>query len=149
MEDAIRQPDLSKSVQRYQLAVDEAKIRLDFVACPGTWLMPSQMVISTASTVGYNNQLKQATTNMKLGVNNNVNSETKKVGLRLMDAAGLRRLTYQIAPIQPNSQRGNESTGYGRAKKKRHPKNKPILSLNKPILHLTRKLEPPSTIQIK
>ena len=80
MEDAIRQPDLSKSVQRYQLAVDEAKVRLDFVACPGTWLMPSRMVINTASTVGYNNQLKQATTNMKLGVNNNVNTETKKSG---------------------------------------------------------------------
>ena len=28
MEDAIRQPDLSKSVQRYQLAVDDAKVRL-------------------------------------------------------------------------------------------------------------------------
>ena len=85
MEDAIRQPDLSRSGQRYQLAVDEAKVRLDFVACPGTWLMPSRMVINTASTVGYNNQLKQATTNMKFGVNNYVNSETKKVGLRLMD----------------------------------------------------------------
>ena len=86
MEDAIRQPDLSKCVQRYQLAVDEAKVRLDFVACPGTWLTPSPMVINTASTVGYNNQLMQATTNMKLGVNNNVNTETKKVGLRLMDS---------------------------------------------------------------
>jgi len=29
MEDAIRQPDLAKSVQRYQLAVDEAKVRLN------------------------------------------------------------------------------------------------------------------------
>ena len=96
MEDAIRQPDLSKSVQRYQLAVDEAKVRLDFVTCPCTWLMPSRMVISTASTVGYNNQLKQATTNMKLGVNNNVNTETKRWACDLW-TAGLQSLTYQIA----------------------------------------------------
>ena len=96
MEDAIRRPDLSKSVQRYQLAVDEAKVRLEFAACPGTWLMPSRMVITTASTVGYNNQLKQATTNMKLGVDNNVNTETKRWACNLW-TAGLRRLTYQIA----------------------------------------------------
>ena len=35
MEDAIRQPDLAKSVQRYQLAVDEAKVRLNLAVCPG------------------------------------------------------------------------------------------------------------------
>ena len=45
LEDAIRQQDLSKSVQRYQLAIDKAKVRLDFVAAPGTWLMPSRMVL--------------------------------------------------------------------------------------------------------
>ena len=58
MEDAIRTPDISKSVQRYQLAIDEAKVRLDFATSPGTWLMPSRMVINTESTIGYNNQLK-------------------------------------------------------------------------------------------
>ena len=79
MEDAIRQPDLAKSMQRYQLAVDEANVRLNFAVCPGAWLMPAE------STVGYNNRLKQAATGMKLGVNNDVNSGTKKVGLVLMD----------------------------------------------------------------
>ena len=38
MEDAIRQPDLAKSVQRYQLAVNEAKVRLNLAVCPGAWL---------------------------------------------------------------------------------------------------------------
>ena len=51
-------PDISKSVQRYQLAVDEAKIRLDLVVAPGAWLMPSRMVLNTGSVVGYNNQLE-------------------------------------------------------------------------------------------
>ena len=85
VEDAIRQPDLAKSVQRYQLAVDEAKVRLNLAVCPGAWLMPARMIINTESTVGYNNKLKQAAPGMKLGVNNGVNPGTKKTGLKLME----------------------------------------------------------------
>ena len=69
-EGAITTPDISKSIQCYQLAIDEAKVRLDFAVALGTWLVPSRMIINTESTMGYNNQLKQATQGMKLGVNN-------------------------------------------------------------------------------
>ena len=82
MEDAIRQPDLAASVQRCQLAVDQAKVRLNLVVAPLAWLMPAQMIINTASTIGYN-KLKQVVSGMKLGVNE-VNPETKKAGLKLM-----------------------------------------------------------------
>ena len=85
MEDAIRQPDLVKSVQRYQLAVDQAKVRLNLAVCPLAWLMPARMMINTESIVGYNNKLKQAGAGMKLGVNNDVNLGTKKAALQLMD----------------------------------------------------------------
>ena len=78
MEDAIRQPDLAKSVQRYQLAVNEAKVRLNLA-------VPARMVINTGSIVGYNNALKQAKAGMKLGINNDVNLGTKKAALQLMD----------------------------------------------------------------
>ena len=78
VEDAIRQPDLAKSVYRYQLVVDEAKVRLNLAVCPGAWLMPGQMVIVTERTVGYNNKLKQAGTGMKLTINNGVKKNTKK-----------------------------------------------------------------------
>ena len=84
MEDAIRQPDLAASVQRYQLAVDQAKVRLNLAVAPMAWLMPAQMIINTESTIGYNNKLKQAVSGMKLGVNNEVNPETKKAALKLM-----------------------------------------------------------------
>ena len=117
MEDAIRQPDLSKSVQRYQLAVDEAKVRLDFVGCPGTWLMPSRMVINTASKVGYNNQLKQANTKMKLGVNNNVNTETKKVGVRLMDGGHSKVNVPNSHPSNPIHKEAMKGQGMGGRKK--------------------------------
>ena len=39
LQDAISQPDLARSMQRYQLAVDEAKVRLDLAAAPGAWLI--------------------------------------------------------------------------------------------------------------
>jgi len=67
MEDAIRQPDLAQSVQSYQLAVDQAKVRLNLAVAPMAWLMPVQMIINTASTIGYNNKLKQAVSGMKRG----------------------------------------------------------------------------------
>ena len=69
----------------YQLAVNEAKVRLNLAVCPGAWLMPARMVIITGSIVGYNNALKQAKAGMKLGINNDVNLGTKKAALQLMD----------------------------------------------------------------
>ena len=82
LEDAIKQPDISKSVQRFQLAVQEAKVKLDLAVSPGTWLMPSRMVINTESTIGYNNRLKRDEPSMKLGVNTDVNLKTVPVGVR-------------------------------------------------------------------
>ena len=82
LEDAIKQPDISKSVQRFQLAVQEAKVKLDLAVSPGTWLMPSKMVINTESTIGYNNRLKRVEPSMKLGVNSDVNSKSKPVGIK-------------------------------------------------------------------
>ena len=82
LEDAIKQPDISKSVQRFQLAVQEAKVKLDLAVSPGTWLMPSRMVINTESTIGYNNRLKRVEPTMKLGVNLDVNLKTVPVGIK-------------------------------------------------------------------
>jgi len=45
VEDSIRQPDLAKSVKRYHLAVDQAKVRLNLAVAPMAWLMPAQMMI--------------------------------------------------------------------------------------------------------
>ena len=67
-----------KTAERYQLAVDEAKVRLNLAVCPGAWLMPARMIINTESIVGYNNKLMQGKAGMKLGVNNDVNVGTKK-----------------------------------------------------------------------
>ena len=38
VENAIKQPDLAKSAQRYQLALDETKPRVNIAVIPGGWL---------------------------------------------------------------------------------------------------------------
>ena len=78
LEGSTRQTDLSKGVRRYQLPIDEGKLRLDLVAAPRAWLMPFRMVINTERTDAYNNKLKQATPNMELGLTNDVNKETQQ-----------------------------------------------------------------------
>ena len=54
-------------MQRYQLVMDEWKVRLNLAVCSGAWLMPSRMIINVDSTTGYDNELKQAVAGMKLG----------------------------------------------------------------------------------
>ena len=77
-EDAIRNPDISKSVQRFQLAIESAKVRLDLAISPGLWLLPSKMVVNTESVVGYNNKLKKATSFMRIGVNSDLNIPVRR-----------------------------------------------------------------------
>ena len=78
VEDALRNPDISKSVQRFQLAIESAKVRLDLAISPGLWLLPSKMVVNTESVVGYNNKLKKATIFMKIGVNSDLNIPVRR-----------------------------------------------------------------------
>ena len=78
VEDAIRNPDISKSVQRFQLAIESAKVRLDLAISPGLWLLPSKMVVNTESVVGYNNKLKKATSLMRIGVNSDLNIPVRR-----------------------------------------------------------------------
>ena len=78
VENAIRNPDISKSVQRFQLAIENAKVRLDLAISPGLWLLPSKMVVNTESVVGYNNKLKKATTFMRIGVNSDLNIPVRR-----------------------------------------------------------------------
>ena len=78
VEDAIRNPNISKSVQRFQLAIQSAKVRLDLAISPGLWLLPSKMVLNTESVVGYNNKLKKATAFMRIGVNSDLNIPVRR-----------------------------------------------------------------------
>jgi len=68
--------------------------------------MPANMIINTASVVGYNNKLKQAVPGTKLGVNNELNTDTKKSALKLMEG-GPSKIN---PPKQPSFKPGPQSS---------------------------------------
>ena len=104
IEDAIWNPDLGKSVQRFQLAIESAKVRLDLAISPGTWLLPSKMVVNTESVVGYNNKLKKATSFMKIGVNSDLNIPVKRSAPKHNFGSGAVKLPHSGVETQNNHQ---------------------------------------------
>ena len=100
IEDALKTLTVSNAPVKYQNAITATKVRLNFAVARGTLLLPARMIINTESVVGYNNNLRRATDDMKLGVNNQVNQDTKKAGLKLMDGG-----TSKVNP--PNSHPSN------------------------------------------
>ena len=79
-EEAIIEEDIAKSVQQYQLVIQEAKLQLNFAIAPSIWLIPSNLIINTESVMGYNNFLKKANNLMTFGLNQLINNEPKLVG---------------------------------------------------------------------
>ena len=104
VEDAIRNPDISKSVQRFQLAIESAKVRLDLAISPGLWLLPSKMVVNTESVVGYNNKLKKATFFMKIGVNSDLNIPVRRSTQKHNFGRGAVKLPHSGVETQNNNQ---------------------------------------------
>ena len=84
VDDSIKTLTVSNGPVKYQDAIQATKVRLNFTVGYGVLLLPARMIINTESVVGYNNNLRRATEDMKLGVNNHVNQGTKKASLKLM-----------------------------------------------------------------
>ena len=78
IEDSIKTLNVSNGPVKYQDAIEATKVRLNLAVARGVLLLPARMIINTESIVGYNNNLRRATDDMKLGVNNQVNQGTKK-----------------------------------------------------------------------
>ena len=61
--------------QTFRRAIDESKVKLHLAVSPDTWLMPSNLLLNTQSTVGYNNSLKKTNKDRELGVKKSMNLE--------------------------------------------------------------------------
>ena len=123
VENAIRNPDISKSVQRFQLAIESAKVRLDLAISPGLWLLPSKMVVNTESVVGYNNQLKKATTFMRIGINSDLNIPVRRSALK--HNLGSRAVKLPHSGVETRVVKSNSGAGAKhRTKEKQVPKSK-------------------------
>ena len=123
VEDAIRNPDISKSVQRFQLAIESAKVRLDLAISPGLWLLPSKMVVNTESVVGYDNKLKKATTFMRIGVNSDLNIPVRRSALK--HNLGSRAVKLPHSGVETRVVKSDSGAGAKlRTKEKQVPKSK-------------------------
>ena len=111
IEDSIKTLNVSNGPVKYQDAIEATKVRLNFAVGRGVLLLPARMIINTGSIVGYNNNLRRATDNMKLGVNNHVNQRTKKAVLKLM-AGGPSKVNPQNShPSNPVYKQATETQG--------------------------------------
>ena len=123
VENAIRNPDISKSVQRFQLAIESAEVRLDLAISPGLWLLPSKMVVNTESVVGYNNKLKKATSFMRIGVNSDLNIPVRRSALK--HNLGSRAVKLPHSGVETRVVKSNSGAGAKhRTKEKQVPKSK-------------------------
>ena len=74
VEDAINSDvDLPSSIDRYQIILQYARSKVDFVIGHGLYMLPSNMEIEVGVVNGYNNLIQIATDDMQLGFNASVN----------------------------------------------------------------------------
>ena len=103
--------NVSNGPVKYQDAIQATKVRLNFAVGRGVLLLPARMIINTESIVGYNNNLRRATDEMKLGVNNHVNQGTKKASLKLMAGGPSKVNPPKQSLLKTSAQTGNRSPG--------------------------------------
>ena len=108
-ESSVIENDNANSNQRYQKAVQESKVRLDLAVAPGVLLIPSNLIINSESVIGYNNNLKIATEDMKFGVNNSINVGTKNVGITHSLGTSKVLLNTNLQPRNPKLKNSDET----------------------------------------
>ena len=112
VDDAIKTLIVSNGLAKYQNELTQTKVRLNFVVARGTLLLSARMIINTDSVVGYNNKILKSTDGMKLGVNNQVNQETKTTGIRKMGGPGGSKVNPPNShPSNPIHKQATEAQG--------------------------------------
>ena len=111
IEDSIKTLNVSNGPVKYQDALEATKVRLNLAVGRGVLLLPARMIINTESIVGYNNNLRRATDDMKLGVNNHVNQGTKKASLKLMAGGPSKVNPPNSHPSNPIHKQATEAQG--------------------------------------
>ena len=121
IEDSIKTLNVSNGPVKYQDAIQATKVRLNLAVARGVLLLPARMIINTESIVGYNNNLRRSTDDMKLGVNNQVNQDTKKASLKLMEGGPSKVNPPNSHPSNPIHKQATEAQGI--AKPTRHTRH--------------------------
>ena len=117
IEDSIKTLNVSNGPVKYQDAIQATKVRLNLAVARGVLLLPARMIINTESIVGYNNNLRRSTDDMKLGVNNQVNQDTKKASLKLMEGGPSKVNPPNSHPLNPIHKQATEAQGIAKPPK--------------------------------
>ena len=102
---------IEDSIKTLNVSSGATKVRLNLAVARGVLLLPSRMIINTESIVGYNNNLRRATDDMKLGVNNQNNQGTKKASLKLMAGGPSKVNPPNSHPANPVHKQATEAQG--------------------------------------
>ena len=94
LDDSIKSLTVSNGPVKYQDAIQATKVRFN-----------------TESVVGYNNNLRRATDDITLGVNNHVNQGTKKASLKLMAGGPSKVNPPNSHPANPVHKQATEAQG--------------------------------------
>ena len=133
IEDSIKTLNVSNGPVKYQDAIQATKVRLNLAVARGVLLLPSRMIINTESIVGYNNNLRRATDDMKLGVNNQVNQDTKKASLKLMAGGPSKVNPPNSHPSNPIHKKTTEAQGLAHPAKPAAPPPAPPPPAPEPV----------------
>ena len=125
LEDSIKTQNVSNGPVKYQDAIQATKVRLNFAVGRGVLLLPARMIINTESVVSYNNNLRRATDDMKLGVNNHVNQGMKKASLKLMAGGPSKVNPPNSHPSNPVHKQATEAQGIANPQPSATPPTQP------------------------
>ena len=64
---------IPERIAKYQDAISKTHCRIDYVVAPNLYMIPSDLVLKVGTVTGYNNNIVVASSNMKLGHNEQVN----------------------------------------------------------------------------
>ena len=138
IEDSIKTLNVANGPVKYQDAIQATKVRLNLAVARGVLLLPARMIINTESIVGYNNNLRRSTDDMKLGVNNQVNQDTKKASLKLMEGGPSKVNPPNSHPSNPIHKQATEAQGIA--------KPTPATPTPKPAQPVTQPMPKPETV---
>ena len=111
IEDSIKILTVKNEPAKYQKAIQDTKVRLNLAVGRGGLLLPAGMIINKESVVNYNNNLRWAKDDMKLGVNNQVNQGTKKASLKKMAGEPSKVNPPNSHPSNPVHKQATEAQG--------------------------------------
>ena len=66
-------------IERYQGVLEHALSEVDFSVGIGIYMLPSTLNLNTGKTKGYNNKILVSNTDMKIGLNRDINKDHKKL----------------------------------------------------------------------